>query len=582
MIVGNLIKQIRASYSAKLIVIFIIALCLMATVLNITSNRIQRQSYTEYMRSSGLAMSQLLAKSVQLDVFAEDVKQLTNPVESLLAQENILQVEILNSQGLPIISRRAVTRTPLPDPVAILTDIQQNAPSFKEWPSVFSYWWPVKALPTISSDDELYFDASHERLSKNHAPLGYVYILVSKKAYEKNIKKMALRTGLTIFLILILVVTGTLLLTRRMTLPLRNLVHKIQEQRHIAEVQDDIGLLDTTVTSLIDELDHSFQTINDLTNDLEDKIVERTRQLADANDELLARHDYLEEANLKLEKAMQELRVTENHLIQSEKMAAIGQVVAGVAHEINNNINFISGALPSIGRAIADIKSLTEKFKSTCQEPTETKISEAAALLQDLEDNEIFDSLDLLMDNVHEGVNRTTRIITDLRTFSRADDQGYKAVDLHQSLDSTITFLDKTLLDGVEIVKEYGQIPVISCLPDRINQVFLNIMNNALHAMAAQGGTLTITTFLKNSQIHFRFCDTGTGISSEVLPKIFEPFFTSKDIGEGSGIGLAISYTIIQQHNGRIEVTSDVGKGSCFEVILPVNHTKTNASFTEV
>jgi signal transduction histidine kinase len=578
MIVGRLIKQLRASYSAKLIAIFIIALCLMATALNITSNQIQRTSYTDYMRASGLAMAQLLAKSVQLDVFTENRAQLRVPAASLLSQEDILQVEVLDRHGLPLITL-GKTQNPdeLPDRKAIVAAMADQALHFKEWPTSFSYCWPVEALATTGNEDELYFDAEAERLTENTPPLGYVTIIASKIQYEKNIRDMALRTGLIILALLVLLVAGVLLFIRRVAQPLRLLVHKIKTQRHIDIDHDDIGLLDTTITTLIHDLDHSFQTINDLTNSLEDKVAKRTRELALANEELTTRQTYLEEANANLERALQELQEAEGQLIQSEKMAAIGQVVAGVAHEINNNINFISGALPSMDRTIADIQRLTDTLSAACQEPTPEKTLHAKALQQELAVDSLFADLAQLMANIHEGANRTTRIVADLRTFSRADEQGYKAVDLHKSLDSTITFLDKDHLKHSEIIKKYGEIPLVSCLPDRINQVFLNIMNNALYAMAPEGGTLTIDSSCEDGQVHIRFSDTGSGIPKEVLPKIFDPFYTSKDIGEGSGIGLAISYKIIQQHGGRIRVTSEEGKGSSFEVILPSQQSKGNS-----
>ncbi len=570
MILGRFIKQLRASYSAKLIAIFIVALCLMATALNITTNRIQKSTYTEYMRTSGLAMAQLLAKSVQLDVFTENIEELTIPVESLLSQDDILQVEILSRKGVSLVRRTKNNGDPMPSHDAILAEIQDKAPHFKEWPHSFSYSWPVEALATTSSADALFFGEDPEQLQSESVPLGYISIIVSKMHYTKNIRQMAIRTGLTILLLLILLTAGILLLFRRMTLPLRTLIHKIKEQHHIGEVHDDIGLLDTTVTGLITDLDHSFQTINDLTNSLEDKVTERTRQLAMANDTLITRQEYLEEANKKLEKAMKDLQEAEGQLIQSEKMAAIGQVVAGVAHEINNNINFISGALPSMDRSIADIKQLTGKFTAASTNPTPANLMAVRAFHKELGDDDLFESLDLLMANIREGVNRTTNIISDLKTFSRVDEQGYQEIDLNKSIDSTLTFLNKQHLQHVEIRKNYGALPLVSCLPGRINQVFLNIMNNALHAMTAQGGSLTITTFVKGSQAHIRFEDTGVGISKEKLPKIFDAFFTSKNIGEGSGIGLAISYKIIEQHKGRIEVTSEEGKGSNFEVILPI------------
>ncbi len=579
MILSHFLKQMRASYSAKLIAIFIAALCLMATALNITSNRMQKSSYTKYMQSSGLALAQLLANSVQLDVFSENLEQLQIPAASLLSREDILQVEILTSKGLPLVSLgKTHKRNQIPDRAALLTEIRAQASHFKEWSTTFSYWWPVKALATTSSEDALYFDVEPAQPDGEQEPLGYVTLLVSKSRYEKDIREMAIKTGFTILLLLILLVTGTLLLTRRMTLPLRTLVHKIQSQYTIGEGHDDIGLLDTTVTNLIQDLDHSFETINNLKTGLENQVEERTKQLALANQGLTTRQEYLEEANHQLKKTMRELQETEGQLIQSEKMAALGQVVAGVAHEINNNINFISGALPSLSRGINDLKELTRTFGAACLEEPGEKQAEmrlkALALKKEIEQDDLFTSMDELMGNIREGVKRTISIVTDLHTFSRADEQGFKRVDLHSSLDSTLTFVNKKYLKDIFIHQEYGTIPLVTCRPGRLNQVFLNIMNNGIQAMARQGGTLKITTFEHDDHVHIRFSDTGGGISKEILPKIFDPFFTSKGPGAGTGIGLAVSYKIIQEHRGRITVTSREGEGSIFEVILPVDGQK--------
>ncbi|MEN8256415.1 MAG: ATP-binding protein [Thermodesulfobacteriota bacterium] len=576
MIFAKFIKQVQASYSAKLILIFIASICLMGTILNFTFIRMQQDSYATYTRNSGLSMSRLLAKSVQIDVFTENKEQLAIPMDALLSQENILKVEIFTDKGELLVSRASSESCEIPDLKKTLGDLPQSKSSFNEWPNCFSFIWPVLTLPQYKSEDSLYFDEASELTPVDNHPLGYVSIIMSKRQYQQDIQQIFLKTGLTILFILVLLVTGILLLFRKMTLPLKNLIGKIQRERNIGEVHDDIGLLDTTVTSLVDELDRSFQTINDLTTGLEDKVTERTKQLAMANTELTNRQEYLEESNLKLEKAMKELKETEGQLIQSEKMAALGQVVAGVAHEINNNINFISGALPSLTRALSDIQKLTKKFDEAFVQASgddaEKKQQEAIALKKELEEDNLFNSLDQLMANIREGVNRTTSIVSELRTFSRSDEQGFKKVDLHDSINSTITFLNKKYLTDVDIHKDYGTIPPVSCRPGRINQVFLNIMNNAIQAMGKKGGILTISTFLNGDDVHIRFTDTGAGINQDTLPKIFDPFFTNKDTGEGSGIGLAVSYKIIQEHQGRIDVQSKEDKGSTFEIVLPMEH----------
>lgn len=578
MIFSRLIKRLQSSYTAKVICMFTAALFLLGGILNFTFLRLQEKSYREYMQTNGMATARLLAKTLELDVFSENIDGVNKTLDAFENYENIIKVEVSSDTGIILVSRcfHKGKDHLSPSTEALRNHIRKNTSFFKEWPDSFSFWSPVTAIPAYTSVEELYFDQEIQPNEDIEPPriLGYVTLLISKEHYEDQVKQIFFRTGLTIFLIVILLTSGVFFIFRRMTKPLRNLIIKIKQERNIGESHDEIGLLDTTLTTLVEDLDHSFHTINELTNSLENKVVKRTRQLALANEELTSRQHFLEEANKKLEDAMRELQDTEGQLVQSEKMAAIGQVVAGVAHEINNNINFISGALPSLDRTTTDLKRLTDKYSAACCEPTEGKLNEARALQEELGKDEIFESLGLLMKNIYEGVNRTTKIIADLKTFSRADEQGYKAIDLHESIDSSITFLKKEHMEHVTIIKNYGEIPRVTCRPDRINQVFLNIMNNALYAMVPQGGTLSITTFRINSHVHVCFSDTGVGISKEVLPKIFDPFFTSKNIGEGSGIGLAISYKIIEQHGGCIEVASGEGKGSNFEVILPIENKK--------
>lgn len=574
----RLLRQIKSSYSAKLICIFIATLLLMAALLNYTFIRLQQKSFRTYTRENALTIAALLAKSIDVDLFTENVDNLQRSLANLDDLGNLLQVQILTADGKVIGSRLFHSEQGITPPAsaAIMAAGSGENSFFREWPDFFTCWTPVLSSPRPAGKDALYEDTLYfDAFSRNIPPpqqetLGYVTMVISKKQYQEELDHILVRSGLVILIILSLLISGTILIFRRLTQPLKQLIARIKQEKNISETHDEIGLLDSTVTNLIKDLDSSFQTITALNHDLEGKVAQRTAQLARANSQLIKRQEYLEEANRKLEQAMQELRETESQLIQSERMAAIGQVVAGVAHEINNNINFISGALPSLNRAMADIRRLIEAFAGACRQPTAEKREEALLLHKGLSEEELFDSLDQLMANIREGVQRTTKIIADLKTFSRSDEQSTASLDLNASLDSTITFLDKEHLDHVKIIKEYGDLPPVHCRADRINQVFLNIMNNALHAMAPAGGHLTITTFADNNEAHIRFQDTGIGINRENLPKIFDPFYTSKEIGQGTGIGLAISYQIIKQHNGRIEVTSEDGRGSTFEVILPL------------
>lgn len=318
---------------------------------------------------------------------------------------------------------------------------------------------------------------------------------------------------------------------------------------------------------MIQELEQSFETIKELKDGLEVKVSERTRELSD-------RQTQLEKANLKLSETLAKLQEAQQQLVQSEKMAAMGQMVAGVAHEINNSVNFISGALPSVKRLLGDLKELLASYEELEQMPNGDDrgrdIAAIQALKNEIEFAEIFTTFEQLLANIDEGTTRTTRIIKDLKIFTRQGAEKFKQADIHSIIDSSIPFIDSKLLKGVEIRKEYGDIEPVTCLAGRISQVFLNIMQNAVQAMNGKG-TLNIRTWQENGQVHISFIDTGCGIEKDLINRVFDPFFTTKEVGKGSGLGLGISYDIIKQHSGRINVTSKVGQGSVFEVILPLS-----------
>ena len=271
---------------------------------------------------------------------------------------------------------------------------------------------------------------------------------------------------------------------------------------------------------------------------LEQKVELRTRQLADTNTELAEKN--------------QEILRAQAQLVQSEKMASLGQLVAGIAHEINNPINFISSGLPSLRR---DVNKLSDMVDDTNRDRKYDKVT---------------NRIERLLGAIDEGARRTAEIVTDLRSFSRLDEAEFKSANLHEALDATLTLLRNKLRDSVEVVKEYNDIPQIDCFISQLNQVFMNLMSNAIQAMEGSG-TLTIRTAREDeSHVTVAIKDTGSGMSEEVKNKIFDPFFTTKDVGEGTGLGLSISHGIIEKHSGRFEVDSAPGKGTEFRVILPI------------
>ncbi|MEI7611608.1 MAG: ATP-binding protein [Betaproteobacteria bacterium] len=299
-------------------------------------------------------------------------------------------------------------------------------------------------------------------------------------------------------------------------------------------------------------LDANYQMEEDL----------RRREAAET--ELSSRCAELTELNLKLSEMQAQL-------IQKEKLASIGQLAAGVAHEINTPLGFILSNVGTLGKYLVNLIKLLNAYESLEPLSPDEKRNSIQALWRELDIDYLQEDAQLLINETKQGVERVKRIVQSLKDFSNINDiQDWQFADLHHGVDCTLSLLASKLQDKVEIIKEYGDLPLVECLPWQLNQVFMNLLENAAHAVDKEHGGITIRSGTINNSVWVEFQDNGCGIPSEIQSKIFDPFFTTKPIGSGSGLGLSISYGIIQGHSGRIEVKSEVGKGSCFRVILPV------------
>jgi len=272
-----------------------------------------------------------------------------------------------------------------------------------------------------------------------------------------------------------------------------------------------------------------------------------------------------------LAKAYEELKTTHLQLLQQEKMASIGQLAAGVAHEINNPMGFISSNLGTMAKYSERLKG----FIVTQDEALNSIGSpELTASLADARKrykiDYLLEDIPKLIAESSDGAERVRTIVQNLKSFSRIDDAELKPVDINECLESTISIAWNELKYKVTLQKEYGELPLVSCYPQQLNQVFLNLLVNGAHAIEKQG-EITVKTWLDGKHACVSISDTGCGIPEEIRSRIFEPFFTTKEVGKGTGLGLSISYEIIQRHNGTIEVASEVGKGTTFTVRLPVN-----------
>jgi len=266
------------------------------------------------------------------------------------------------------------------------------------------------------------------------------------------------------------------------------------------------------------------------------------------------------------------LEEASSQLLQSEKMASIGQLAAGIAHELNNPIGFVHSNLGTLDGYLHDLMAIIEAYdKATRPEHCACpQLPGVERLMEELDFGFLKGDIFNLVAESKEGLGRVRKIVQDLKSFSRVGEQEWQEADLHQGLDSTLNIVWNELKYKCKVVKEYGDIPPVYCLISQLNQVFMNLLVNASHAIETQG-TVTIRTRPHGGDsVCVEIADTGKGIAPEHLNRIFEPFFTTKPVGKGTGLGLSLSYNIVQRHHGRIEVDSQPGQGTTFRVILPI------------
>ena len=294
---------------------------------------------------------------------------------------------------------------------------------------------------------------------------------------------------------------------------------------------------------------------------------------------LLAKWDMTERASLQMnhlehlvQREVDERKQLESQLVQSEKLASLGQLAAGVAHEINNPIGFVSS---NLGTLDGYFQQLQEMLDAYGQAETLIQAGEWAERLQQVRERIELDFLrediPLLIKESKDGINRVGRIVRDLKDFSRVDaNQEWQWINLQQGIESTLNIVANELKYKADVLREYQVLPDIECLPSQINQVFMNLIVNASQAIGPERGTLTLRTGHAAQSVWIEVQDTGSGIAPQNLQKIFDPFFTTKPVGQGTGLGLSLSYGIIKKHRGEITVRSEVGVGTTFRVELPI------------
>jgi signal transduction histidine kinase len=318
---------------------------------------------------------------------------------------------------------------------------------------------------------------------------------------------------------------------------------------------------------------------------LEERVQERTEEVRQQHQQLQQAHDELQRLNTEvtakadqLSIALCNLQKAQAQLIQTEKMSSLGQLVAGVAHEINNPISFISGNLPYISRYSRDLLDLVQQYSQRYAQDPEIQQQKDA-----IEFDFITTDLPKILTSMETGADRIRQIILSLRNFSRLDEADMKPADLHEGIDSTLLILQHRLskeapdLESIQVIKQYGQLPPVECYPRQLNQVFMNILGNAIDALESSSHSdkqiVIQTQMFLGDHVQVSIRDNGSGIPPQIQEKIFDPFFTTKPVGKGTGLGLTVAYQILERHQGQIHITSTPGTGTEVTIHLPQSAT---------
>lgn len=304
--------------------------------------------------------------------------------------------------------------------------------------------------------------------------------------------------------------------------------------------------------------------------DVLERCVERALERRMLKREARRYKEDLERRNEELAAQKLELERLQAQIVHSEKMASLGQLAAGVAHELNNPAGFIIGNMEILKECASDLERLLSFYEKLRFTPEDA--ARIVALQEKIGYEQTLGDLRSIIEDCREGAERIRDIVQNLRTFSRLDEAELKRVDLHEGIDSTIRLLSRYYsAPNITLERDYGELPAVECFAGQLNQVWMNLLANAAQAVSGKGGRVRVATRLEEEMAIVSISDTGPGIPAENLGKIFDPFFTTKPVGEGTGLGLSITYGIITRHGGRITVESSLGCGSTFTVYIPIN-----------
>jgi signal transduction histidine kinase len=425
-------------------------------------------------------------------------------------------------------------------------------------------------LKHIKEAQQLEFQLNNQRQFVQVSPLtdnrGLDWLVVVAIPEIDFMEQINANTQITIWLSIIALILTTFigLLTARAIiqpiLRLNSVTKKFADgdwdQKIPTERSDELGELAKSFNSMGEQVKKSFVALEEANATLEHKVVERTKELA---------------------QALNELKASQSQLIQSEKMASLGQMVAGVAHEINTPLGYVRSNVEMTRDQSVELEQIINLADGLLRLMVSEGVSEdelaeqlgaVAEAVEGLRENDTFADIAALFKDILKGIDQIAELVLNLKDFSRVDNVRARNVDLNASLDSVLVIGHHAIGPKIEIKKEYSTLPLIECSPSHINQVLLNIITNAAQAMDSVG-CITLRSMSDEAGVVIEIEDTGKGIPEDIRGKIFDPFFTTKPVGQGTGLGLSICYKIIEQHKGDIRVESEVGKGTKFIIMLP-------------
>ena len=539
----------RRTIRGRLLFIAIVVELLMLTILVANSLRLLHSAMTTQARMQAAQMSPVLKAALTAPMAQRDYATVQAVIDESRAAGGVVYITVVDNSGHHVASNGWQKNSPLP-PQSISFPLFDTGKSPR-----YDVVVPVS-----------YFD---QPLGTLHFGLDLSQIMVARRSLV--IQGASIATVELLLSTIILYFLGYWI-TRHLTALTEASIQVASGNLPppvVPEGDDDVGKLGAAFNTMSRVISDRVRDLNVQAQLLQQEVDERRK----AQELLLDQQLQLEALNLDLEQRVADEvlknREKDQALLQSEKMASIGQLAAGVAHEINNPMGFISSNL----RTLSEYFEQLVEFDQLVQENAGPELSESAreALADGRENLEIdyilSDGIDLIKESV-VGAGRVTRIVLDLKNFSRVDALEYEAVELSSCMESALTICYNELKYAANIVKEYDKVPQVLCHPGQLNQVFLNLLVNAAQSIVPPGEVI-LRCWHDESFVYGSISDTGSGIPEEIRNRIFEPFFTTKEVGKGTGLGLSLSYEIVKRHEGELQVDSVVGKGTTFTVKLP-------------